>query len=500
MVKNALRQFLTYGLGNILQSALNLILLPLYLRFFTPDEYGVISVLAVLMSLLTLLISGGLMNGLVRLYYEASEAKKKELVFITFLWYLAVGVFGGGILFLHASLVSTLLFKTVAHRHAIEILSVVLIFSGLRGVPLFLLRLEKRAGLYVGFSLFGFLIDFLLKLYFIVSLGRGIVGYFESSAVASLLTLCLMVPSCLKHIEFSADLSSLKELLRLGVPYVVSGFAMWVLSVSDRILLAHFSGESAVGIYSLAYNFANIFGVLLATPIALLIDPFFFAYAAERSNEDTKELLRRSLVYFFIVGGILYLAITLGSRDILRILNIYFGADENYLKSTNLVPILTLAPFFYFLTSQGGLTALLVKRPEITSAVYLIAAGLNFGLNLVILPRLGHLGAALDAVVCYFVFGILVYAWVGRIFPVRYDWKGMIRGVVCMAVALGLGWEIKLGYPILSLLVRVVAGIGMFLVLILFASGMVTMAERKRVFSYLASRRKRFVRIWTGRT
>ena len=54
MIKDALRQFLTYGAGSIAQSALGFILLPIYLRFFEPAEYGVISLLLVGISLITL--------------------------------------------------------------------------------------------------------------------------------------------------------------------------------------------------------------------------------------------------------------------------------------------------------------------------------------------------------------------------------------------------------------------------------------------------------------
>ena len=43
MKKELVKNIFTYGIGNVLQSALNLILLPFYLRFFKPEEYGVIS-------------------------------------------------------------------------------------------------------------------------------------------------------------------------------------------------------------------------------------------------------------------------------------------------------------------------------------------------------------------------------------------------------------------------------------------------------------------------
>jgi len=499
MIKGVLKQFFTYGFGNILQTALSFILLPLYLRFFPPNEYGIISVLTVVMSLLTLFISGGVMNGLIRLYYEAEGVRRKELVGATCLWYLVVASLGGAILFSQAPLLSQALFRTEVYRNPIRILGFVFFFSMLRSVPLYILRLESKAGLYVGFSLFSFLADFLLKLYLIVSLGRGISGYFESSAIATMITLCLMIPFVSKYIRFYPNISFHKQLLRLGVPFIISGLSMWTLDVSDRLLLSRFSGESAVGIYSLAYTFANIFGVILATPVALLMDPFFFAFAAGRSTDDTKRLLQRTLIYFFIVGGIFYLAIALGSGELLRVLTTHFGAKEKYLEAANLVPILTLAPFLYFLATQAGLTALMVKKPEITSVVCLIAAALNLGLNLFIVPMYGAPGAALTTVIAYLVLDIIIYWRVGKIFPVHHDWKEMARGIFYLMIAFAIGWQIRLDQPVISLLVRVATGVMVFTLLTLFTSNILPKNERNKILTYLLDIKRKLATVWVFR-
>jgi len=490
MIKDVLKKYFTYGFGNILQSALSFILLPLYLRFFPPNEYGIISVLTVVMSLLTLFISGGVINGLVRLYYEEEGVRRKELVGATCLWYLLVGVLGGGILFSQASLLSEALFHTRAYGAPIRILGFIFFFSMLRSVSLYILRLERKASLYVAFSLFSFFADFSLKLFLIVSLGRGVLGYFESSAIASMMTLLIMIPVVSKYIKFYPEIPFFKQLLRLGLPYIVSGFAMWTLDVSDRLILNYFSGEAAVGIYSLAYTFANIFGVVLATPVALLLDPFFFGFAAERSTDESKKVLQRTLIYFFIVGGVFYLAIALGSGEILRLLASHFGAKERYLEALKLVPILALAPFLYFLATQAGLAALLVKKPEITSVACSIAAGINLGLNLFIVPRYGALGAAVTTLVSYLLFIIIMYTWMGKIFPVQYNWKGIIRGMCYLVVAFGIGWQIRTEQPIVSLFIRILIPVIVFSLLNLL-TGTIGKSEKYKILSYLAAVRAR---------
>ena len=421
MIKKFLQKFLTYGVGNILQTALRFILLPLYLRFFAPEDYGVISVLSVLMAMLTLFITAGIMNGLVRLYYEADGLRRKELVGVAWFWYVVVAALGGAILLTQARLWSVLFFQTPDHTDPVRLLGLLFIFTILQQVPQNIFRLENKAELYVTFSLVTFLADFVLKFYFIVILGRGVMGYFESGVIASVLTLVVMLPFTRQYVRISSDLSLFRQMFRLGFPYIFSGLAAWVLEVSDRILLARFAGESAVGIYSLAYSFSNMFGVFLATPIALLLDPFFFAYAAKHSIDETKRLLSRMLIYSCLAGGVVYLAIALGSSDLLRVLTTYLGARPAYLAAVKLVPIVTLAPFLYFLTSPASMTGLLVKKPELASTVFVIAAGVNLGLNLFVIPLLGALGAAITTLVAYLLLVIMLYVWMERVFAVGHN-------------------------------------------------------------------------------
>lgn len=491
MLKDILKQFFTYGAGSIAQTALSFILLPLYLRFFEPAEYGVISLLLVVISLLTVLANMGIVSGLYRLYYEAEIGERKKLVGTTWLWYLLGAGLGGAILFIYASPISQLLFHTGDYSYAIKLLSAIFFFSLLQGIPFNILRLEKKSGLYVGFSLARFVIDFALKLYFIAFLGRGIGGYFESGVIAYIVVLCSILPFILKYISFSLNVSYLKQLLRLGSPFIFSTIAIWSLATSDRFILNYFCGVAAVGIYSLAYTFANLFNVFLFTPSALFWSPFFFSYAAERSAEETKRLLNKSLIYFFLAGCILYLIIALGSSDALRIFTSLFAAKEGYWQAAKLVPLLTLGPFLYLLSRQAGSALLMAKKPEFTAMASCIAAATNVGLNFIFIPRFGALGAAMTTVIAYVLYESVIYWWAQRISPVNHDWKGLAKGFLFLAIAFMIGWGITIGQPWASLFARVIAGVAIFALCTWFISNILTKAERDKVLAYLIDGRRK---------
>jgi len=493
MIKNALRQFFTYGAGNIAQSALNLILLPLFLRLFEPAQYGVISLLLVTSSFLAAFASLGIGTGLFRLYYEAKPGERKKLVGTTWLWLLFTATLGLIVLSTQAPHLSKLLFHVENYSHSIVLLGAFFFFSFIGDMPFSIFRIEQKASYYVGFSLLRFIIDFALKLSFIAFLGRGINGYFEAGILAYIITLCLMVPFILKYVSFSLNSSYLKQLLRLGFPYVFSGFAVWILTVSDRYILNQFKGAAEVGIYSLGYSFANIFDTLLTAPSALFWAPFFFSYAAERSAEDTKRLLNKSLIYFLLVGGMLYLIISLGAGDLLRALTFLFAAKPEYHQATTFVPVLTLGLFFYLLSRQATNAMLMAKKPEYGAIAVSIAAAVNLGLNLILIPRFGVWGAAIDAVIAYALIDLLSYWWAQRIWHVNYDWKIVVKAFLFMAIAFIIGWNIKIEYSWASLISRLAAALGIFGLLSWFF--ILTTEERDMFHAYLAEARGKVAKI-----
>jgi len=490
MIKDALKQFFVYTMGSIAQTALNFALLLLYLHYFEPSDYGVISLLTVLSSLISLLVGTGFISGLFRLYYEASIEERKSLASATWIWYLSTGIIPAAILFLFPSFFSNLLFQKGDFSYSIKLLSISFLLSMIETIPFNFLRLEKRSGIFVIFSLLNLIVNFLLKYYFIAVLAHGINGYFESSIIASALMLLVVFPFVLKYVSFPPKLSHFSELLKLGYPFIFSGIAVWTLDKANRFVLNYVQGTESVGIYSLGCNFANLFNVLLLSPSALFWNPFFFSYAAKMPEQDIKKLLNKSQIYFLFLGYILFLAISLSSDDILRI----FTSKTAYWQAETLIPMLVLGNLVYLLCRQAGNALLLAKRPQITSIAGLIAAVVNIGLNLLLVPVIGIFGSALSTVISYVSFLILIYWRAQTLYHVDYDWKCIVKSSIFLVIALMLSWQIRLSQPWISLFVRTTTGVVLFSLLTWFFGNILTQHERQKVILYIKHGRKQGVR------
>ncbi len=229
-----------------------------------------------------------------------------------------------------------------------------------------------------------------------------------------------------------------------------------------------------------------MFLVLLHVPLGLFWAPFFLSYASKNSMEETKRLFVTAMKYFSLAGAGLLLAVTLGAADVLRIFHVQFGAQEGYLQAAMLVPLLTLSLFIYFVSERFGDPMAVIKKPKFFAIGGSIAAGVNIGLNFVLIPRFGALGATLTTIIAYGVHLALFYRWSLQHYPVDYGLRRLAgRTALAFAAALLLGWNIGMSHPWGSLIAKEAAGLAAFGLLIWFPSNILSRGERHSLLTYL---------------
>lgn len=122
-------------------------------------------------------------------------------------------------------------------------------------------------------------------------------------------------------------------------------------------------------------------------------------------------------------------AMTLAGRAVLLIYGGAFAAGAAWL---GFVAVACAMNAFIGL----GETMISVERPRMNLANAVLAFGVTIGLNLVLIPRLGPLGAAIGMLVPYTVYGIVRAVEISWIFRWRWPWRALVKPVVAAAVPL----------------------------------------------------------------
>src|SRR5947208_14848661 len=85
-LKELFRHSAIYGLGSIVARILAVLLLPLYTRYLSPTDYGLIETLVALAAVLTALVAQAMKSAFFRFYFDSAEPERRLLVVRTAFW------------------------------------------------------------------------------------------------------------------------------------------------------------------------------------------------------------------------------------------------------------------------------------------------------------------------------------------------------------------------------------------------------------------------------
>lgn len=172
--------------------------------------------------------------------------------------------------------------------------------------------------------------------------------------------------------------------LPLALPIIFHGLSNIILNQCDRIMLQNMMDDSSVGIYSLAFNFANIMNVIYAAMNNSWV-PFFHDYA--RSNQlDLMIKKARNYIELFTV---LSCGFILLSPEVYSIF-----ADKSYWGGKMIIPMLVLGFYYVFMYSFPVNAEFNAQKTKLIAIVTVCASICNIILNWFMIKWWGIYGAA----------------------------------------------------------------------------------------------------------
>jgi O-antigen/teichoic acid export membrane protein len=219
-----------------------------------------------------------------------------------------------------------------------------------------------------------------------------------------------------------------------GLPMVPQQLSGFILGVGDRIVIRHVLGSAAVGRYSVAYNVGSL-GFILLVFVGWAWMPRIYAVADRvarsrllASSRDMMNLLLIPVVCGLAAGAPL-------------VLGVWVPRSFHPAELTPIVAIVAICtfPFGQF---QANLRALMSEGKTRQAAVAtLVAAAVNIGLNVVMVPFLGITGSAIATVLSYALCARLARPPVSsglRVPSASVLLRTLIGGAVVVTLAIGV--------------------------------------------------------------
>jgi O-antigen/teichoic acid export membrane protein len=458
------RHSLVYGVGGLVSRILAVLLLPLYTHYLTRADYGAIETLVALTAVLVIVLRAGISSAFFRFYFDAKTERDRVVVVRTSFWFTMTMATAGlvvGLVFA-ADIANVLNGMTPGLvRAAFVGLWAQMNYEQLTS----LFRVEERSVQFALASLANVLVTIAATVLLVAVWHKGAVGVLVGNFTGTLVVYAVLLAHRRYQLGLEFSRSLLREMNRFGLPLVPSGIALWTINFVDRIFLNTISGAAETGLYSI--------GVRISSVIIFLFTAFRTAWPAfAYSIEDDREAKRTYafvLTYLLFICCWLSLALGLLAPWIVRILT-----TPRFYEGARVVALLCFAA-----TAYAGYTVIAigigrVRKTQFNWIITFAAAALNIGLNIVLIPPYGMIGAAIATVAAYALMFVLMTWNAQRLYPVPYQWRRVVT-LVAVAVALTVvGKAAHVSLPVALLLSLVYP-------LVLLPLGFYLPAERMRL-------------------
>jgi O-antigen/teichoic acid export membrane protein len=410
-----------YVIGKMLPEAIKFLLIPIYTRFLTTSDYGIVAVVGVVGSILNIILLMGLPESVTRFYFDYSKKTKefKDFLGSISIFYLLFSLLVVIILTFFGESIFGNLFSKISFSPYIKLALWTSFFVSLKLILLNVYRAEERSLKYVAWRLASFLFTTGLIIYFVVIAKEGALGKIKGAFYASFTFFIIFIIMTFKEANITISKTKLFSALKFGVPLVPHVLSVNILASADRILLERLSTLSEVGLYNVGYQIGQVFFMIMSS-INYAWVPIYYAIAQDKAVNKAKKIFSRMTTLYIALGSFFASGVILFSREI-----IYFFTTERFYSSYHVVPIIAISYVLHLIYIMDVRSLYLEKKTYMIPSFTIIAVIVNIGLNILWIPEFGMVGAAYATLIAHLIQSSITHIFAQRVYQVKYDYRNI---------------------------------------------------------------------------
>lgn len=191
------------------------------------------------------------------------------------------------------------------------------------------------------------------------------------------------------------------EVLAFTIPLLTSDLVYVVMNTVDAVLLEYFQGTVDVAALRAVQPTAKMNQMVLAS-FGLLFTPAAARMFARNDREGVNNLYWQNAIWIAVISFPIFALTFSLARPITLLL---FGT--RYEQSAIILALLSFGYYFNAALGQNGLTLKVFGKVRYIVVINILAALLNLGVNFLLIPRYGALGAAIGTCSVLVMFNLL---------------------------------------------------------------------------------------------
>ena len=435
-LKKLAGQTAIYGLSSVVGRLLNYLLVPLYTRYFLPEEYGVVTELYAYVAFLVIILTYGLETA----FFRFSQTEKNNRVvystsLISLLFTSLLFIF---LMFTFSESISSSI-GYPNNQEYVKWFAIIIGLDAISSISFAKLRALNKATRFALIRLVNIFVNIGLNLFFIIYCPYAIennlpslnfvnsvysssvgVGYiFVANLFASVVTILMLLPEMINSV-WIFDKKLWGKMMIYASPLLIAGLAGITNETIDRILLKYLLPDNLnvskeIGLYGAFYKLSIIM-ILFIQTFRFAAEPFYFAQEREINS---KKIYADVMKYFVIVISVIFLIVTTFYDFFINFLGSNYHDQRGFL----VVSILLLANFFLGIYYNLSIWFKLTEKTLYGAYIAIFGAIITLAGNYLLIPKIGFVGCAIATLACYFMMTVVSFYLCKKHYPIPYNIK-----------------------------------------------------------------------------
>ncbi len=416
-VKNLFKHTSIYSIGWIASSLSSILLLPVYTRFLTRGDYGILEIIFHTNGVLKIILLSGFNFSIAKFYHDQIDENKKKAVISTAIITVSLLSFIAILpCLICQDSIAIMLLGNSSYSSYINIGLLILLVELLFFVFLSRYLVEKQSIIYVVLNLIKLVTGIVVNVICIVCLNLGAMGMLYGNLASFVVVMCISGFLCLRDVGLSIDFKLLAKMLKFGLPMIPASLFATLMHNADRFLIRKYCSISDVGIYGMGYQFPMMLNLLILGSFSYIwSSATIYEIAKER---DSSFQFGRITTYFLTIFVFLQFVLSISSTSVLKIL-----AAPDFFEAHQVIPLISLglcfhASYLFFTTG-----AFVKEKTWLLGFAYCPPAIINIVCNVALLPKYGYMGAAVATALTYFIFAVSCYISCRSSLKIDFEFK-----------------------------------------------------------------------------
>jgi O-antigen/teichoic acid export membrane protein len=449
------------GASQVLGSIIGIAILAALTKSYTSENYGIWSQVNVTVALLSPILTLQFGSAVVRFLAGEQDAAVRLRALGTM--FGAILIFGCVLQIvanLLASQISVFLFDNANHVTFVRLTSLWIFFDA---ILMFFISYLRSRGRIKRLSVI-LIILFISKMIFIIVLsliGAGLIWIVVSNSFTELAFAAFVLNLIVREEGFPRpNFDRLREFVAFSLPQVPASAFLWIISASDRYFITHFLDLSRTGVYASSAGLGGMISVFYG-PIAFVLFPAVSKAWEEKKQDDVRRYFEYSIKLFLTLAIPAAAGLTILSQPLLSVLT-----TSEYLAGWKLLLLIAIGGIFLGTYQINLYIMYLVRQTKWLPAMIAVASAVSIGLNYILIPDIGILGAAIANMVSYLILAAIVTVWARKAFKFSLDLRYLSKIMAATLVMSLCLHFLKVGGAV-GIVLSVVAGIAIFAIALL---------------------------------